>query len=328
MFTIVSGLCLCLKWGAISDDSQSSFEQELIQRFIREAKAHGDLAHISRALALRGILFARLGNYDEAIQSHLELEQFYDPKTQSETISQYYGSDRAAQNFGLCAQWYDLNGDEENVWRCINFITHQIIPNQDERNTHNLFMIIFPVLWVLKQHKRSLEAKKLWDKSVVDIFLRYYGEGVSTWSDKFFKIVSLLLVLSAQDDDIANRNMLSSSDIDTHVMFILEGQFLKFTDDTERLINLGREGRSIVAEICLHLVKLSHRAEYNDIFSLSNSIRLELIRKGLNFANASLTYLKHEEESSRSVTYALQQVVPVYEMLQLEEKKFYSSYCI
>ena len=326
VFTLISGLCLGLKWGTIDDDENSSFEQELIDRFIIEAEAHGDATHISRALALKEILFARLGSYKRAILCHHDLERLYDPITFPKPISQSYGSDRAGQTFGLCAQWYDLEGDKGSALRCVDYVITHILPNQDERNTHNMFMILFPILWVMKRYKRSLQAQKLWDIYVVKMFYQYHGDGASTWCDKFFKIVSLLLELSALEEDEAYIKANSSSfQMNDNVMYILESSFLKFTNDSERLISMGRDGRSIIAEICFRLAmkasKVKVEVEAAEVLTgIPTSLRKELVDKGLSFAAQSLNYLNNEEASRRSVSYTLLQVTPLYEILQSEHR--------
>ena len=197
VFSIVSGICLCLKWGTIQDDENSSYEEQLVARFIHEARLNGDAAHTSRALALQGVFLGRLGRYADAVQSHTELESVYDCDFSNHPaeISKNYGSDRAAQNWGLCAQWCDILNDEEGVFKRVDFLMDHILPSQEERNTHNMFMILFPVVWVLKNHGKALQAKELFEGYIVKRFIDFYGEGGRTWSLRFFDMVLILLLV-------------------------------------------------------------------------------------------------------------------------------------
>uniref|UniRef100_A0A7S2PG96 Tetratricopeptide repeat protein 38 n=1 Tax=Leptocylindrus danicus TaxID=163516 RepID=A0A7S2PG96_9STRA len=312
VFSIVSGICLCLKWGTIKDDDSSTFEEQLVQRFIHEARLNGDAAHTSRALALQGVLLGRLGRYADAIQSHTELELVYDATKHSANISKSYGSDRAAQNWGLCAQWCDVQNDKEGAFKRIDFLVEHILPSQEERNIHNMFMILFPVIWVMKNHGKALQAKELFEGYIVKRFMEFYGKDGRFCFLRFFDIVLVLLELTIRDAGERNGDQTYEEMTD----WVLEQEFAMFNDRAERLINLGRDGRSLVAEICLRLVR---RPE------LSRSKRAELMEKGLNFARESWRYLNAEQEARRCVDYALRQVGPILEMLLWEEKNLSSS---
>lgn len=76
-FPIISGILLGLKWGAIEDDEDGSYEQELVGKFIESARAHGDLAHVSRAIALKGVMLQRMAKWEEAVMAQEELEEVY-----------------------------------------------------------------------------------------------------------------------------------------------------------------------------------------------------------------------------------------------------------
>ena len=336
-FTIVSGLCLCLKWGTIVDDKTCSFEQQLLVRFVNEARAHGDPIHLARALALQGIFLSRIGKYDDAIASHLLLEDIYDAETFPQEISKHYGSNRAGQNFGLCAQWYDLKDDVCEMMKRVNFITQNILPNEDQRNVHNMFMVLFPAIWVMKRHGMSSRAKFLWNRYLLQNFKDFYGDGGRTWSMRFFDLVLYLLdaVIMEEGDD-KNENEFHDIDIgyvgnigntrdnrDKIKMmtnWVLTNEFAVFTDSGERLINLGRDGRSLVAELCLRLARLVIRTDHD--CEERNLTVMSLFEKGLKFANASLIYLNGEEVAQRSVVYALSQARPLLTSLENEKKSF------
>jgi len=336
-FTIVSGLCLCLKWGTIIDGNICSFEQQLLTRFVNEARAHGDPIHLARALALQGIFFSRIGRYDDAIASHLLLEDIYNAKTFPQEISKHYGSNRAGQNFGLCAQWYDLKDNVCEMMKRVNFITQNILPNEDQRNVHNMFMILFPAIWVMKRHGLSSRAKFLWNRYLLQNFKDFYGDGGRTWSMRFFDLVLYLLdVVIMEEVDDENENEFNDIDrsyvgnidntrdnrnkIKTMTNWVLTNEFAVFTDSGERLINLGRDGRSLVAELCLRLARLVIRTDHD--CEERNLTVMSLFEKGLKFANASLIYLNGEEVAQRSVVYALNQTRPILTALEDEKKLF------
>ena len=83
IFPCFSGLFVSLKFGDIEDDDSCTYEKNLVKKFVDQAKLNGDPIHYTRALAMQGETYGRLGEYEKAFASHRELESIYDPDKHS-----------------------------------------------------------------------------------------------------------------------------------------------------------------------------------------------------------------------------------------------------
>lgn len=92
MFPVLSGLFLQVKAKKIHLD-----ERILVDKFVKVTTLHGDPIHITRALAMKSEVNARLGHFETALNAFALLETTYLVKSHHEGICKEYGSDRAAQ---------------------------------------------------------------------------------------------------------------------------------------------------------------------------------------------------------------------------------------
>ena len=79
------------------------------------------------------------------------------------------------------------------------------MPKLEKRNVHVSFMIIFPVLWVMKDNGFALEARDFFDDFVCEAYTEYFGEGRSTFFLPLYDPVMMLLDLAGNadtDDDM------------------------------------------------------------------------------------------------------------------------------
>jgi len=308
LFPIFSGLCLALKWGRLKDDESRSYEQEVVARFVHEAKVHGDPVHEARALAMQGVMFYNLGLLDKCLQTQSKLDEVYDVKRHSKGICKAYGSDRAAQNYGLCAQWHELLKNYDEMLKTIEFILDVLLPEMEERNVHNQFMLLYPMLIVMKGQGMATRALNIFEKHVVKMFEEHYGSDASTFCLAMYKpTVNLLKLLAARDENY----IIDDETWDEIIEWALLENTGSFKTDLESVtVNLGRDGIGAVAEICLLLTT-------NEISCsrMNQNQRSALIEKGLELANKSI------ERSANNVgfQYAFKEVKVVQE--QLEELK-------
>ena len=77
-FPIFSGLFVVLKFGAVTQDSEFSYEKNLCKQFVEQARLNNDPVHYGRAVAMEGETLARLGNFEEALETLDVIKSIYD----------------------------------------------------------------------------------------------------------------------------------------------------------------------------------------------------------------------------------------------------------
>jgi hypothetical protein len=211
-FTLYSGLFLLYKNKYIEDEDGSA--QELMATdFVEQAKLHGDPIHIARALAMEGLTLGLAGKYEEALVVQKQLEEVYSPEL-TEGIIREYTSDRAAQNFGYSVLWYELLDRHNEADSQIDYIINQLMPKMDQRDVHNAFVILLPVVWVLLDKGEACRAEKVFLHWVCDNYDKFYGDdsSSSTYYFYLYKPLRFLLRLSCnaaslQADDVPNDDI-------------------------------------------------------------------------------------------------------------------------
>ncbi len=285
VFPIFSGLFLLIKLGAIKQDENCSYEHGLVAKFVEETRLHGDPIHYVRALAMLSDMFARQCDFESALSTHDRLKEIYQPNCHSGGICREYGSDRAAQCLSLSAIWLVEVGKTEEALRTCDYVISEIMPLMEPSNVHNSCVILYPLLWVLKDNGMALTAKQVFMKYVVDAFGQHFGEGATTFSLKLFDPIVMLLDLDEnRDADVANLQEClewALSEENLRVGKTLNNAFLPF----------GRLADSIGAEICLLLAKRTSIVTDDQEKLIKNGLRLS--REGVEYcrlskANASL----------------------------------------
>lgn len=251
VFPIFSGLCLALKWGNIQDDNECSYEQELVQRFVNETVLHSDPVHIARAVAMQANLLARIGKLKKALEVQRQLECTYDADEHSAGICKCYGSDRAAQSFALATQWYEQIGQHEMADAQVETCLKSIIPKMDEKNVHNSAMILYPLIWIMKDRGMALKANEIFQLHVVDKFRKHFGEGKTTACIQMYEPISMLLGLAGGSFDDEPQDKYTEM---VEWAMDKEPGYYKSVLETA-LGQMGRDCSSVRAEICLLLAK-------------------------------------------------------------------------
>jgi hypothetical protein len=215
VFPIISGLTLALKWGTIQDDEKATYEKNLVHSFIESARAYGDMAHVTRALALKGVMNQRLGLWDEALEAEAELEECYDVSLTSK-ICAAYGSDRAAQSITLAPQYaWVVEGKkmtqrvEEALSRGITLLERKEL---ERRNVHNKTMMLYPliVLWFISGEEDNMtRAHSLWQKHVVEAIEEFYDKESKIFFTALLKpmkyFLNLALSRSTSSEEVRER---------------------------------------------------------------------------------------------------------------------------
>lgn len=267
LFPIFNGLFTALKFGQIEQDDECTYEQSLVARFVYETRLHGDPVHYTRALAMQGEMYGRLGQFDKALEAHDQLAEVYDVEDHSLDVIAEYESDRSGQSFAVSAVWYAQLGDTEKALERCWYVINELLPKMDSRCIHNSFMMIYPLLWILKENGYAQQARDHFSRSVVDAFTEYFGEGRSTSFLPVFDPIMTVL-------DLASG--LKGSAFNSYVEWGLNDDNLRFgTVLNCSLGNLGRCADAISAEICL---LVAHHMS-------NGSQKRRLIRSGLDITN-------------------------------------------
>lgn len=276
VFPIFSGLFIALKLGMIKQDADCLFEKNLVARFVRETKTHGDSVHYLRALAMEAETFGRLGEFDRAFQTKKEIQLMYNPEEHSQAISQIYGSDRAAQAIGLSSVWYYQTGDITDALRNCDLVINHLLPKMDLRNVHNSFVLILPSLWVMKESDLAHESGFNFSKYVVEPFHLNYPEGAFTYFLPLYRPIMILFDLACYSKNEGERPI----DFNVYLEWALNNENLRPPEIMNSMGNLGRLPGSISGEICLLLAE-----------KLENGFdRTTLVRNGLAVASEALTH--------------------------------------
>jgi hypothetical protein len=161
IFQIFSGLFLLLKCGALPQDDECTYEQELVAQYVTETKLYGDPVHYARSLAMQSETLAKLSKFEDALATHYQLRDVYVPELHSERTCTIYGSDRAAQNISLSTVWLNEVGKGKEAMETCDLVKRELLPKMEIRNIHNSFVMLLPILWAMQDHGQSLMAYTL-----------------------------------------------------------------------------------------------------------------------------------------------------------------------
>jgi len=176
----------------------------LVNTFIESARAYGDMAHVSRALALKGVMYQRLGLWEKALEAQVELEKCYEVGL-SARICEAYGSDRAAQSITLAPQWEWIvagetmtKGVQGAIEKGVNLLES---PEMERRNVHNKVMMLYPLLtiWFVGCDDKIdviVRGRDLWQRHVIDAFNELYDTDSKIFFKDLFKPVFWFLTLA------------------------------------------------------------------------------------------------------------------------------------
>lgn len=249
VFPVFSGLFHCIRLGKIEQDEDFTYEQLLVKCFLHETRTHGHDIHFLRGLAMQGELCGKLGKYEQAFESHRELEKIYDPGKHSRMMCKTYGVDLAVQSFGRCAIWHLQNNNGMEALEKCRQVLHEFLPKMDPRNVHNTMELIYPVLWVLKDLGKAAEARDAFNEYVVQKFKLYYDEGTLISQPLFAPILMIL-------DLASNLGTKEGQRLDEYRLWAMNPQNLSFGSASNTLMShFGRAPNSISSEICLLLAE-------------------------------------------------------------------------
>lgn len=280
LFPVFFGLSEALKRGHIVQDAECKYEKAMVRRYVQEAKIHGNPINTIHAVALQAEMHARFGEFENAVSCHKdEIEPLYDTEAHSLDLCDEYGNDLGAQSFANCALWnHQLKRQDDALGGCW-FIVEELMPKLEKRNVNASFMIIFPVLWVMKDNEFALEARDFFDDFVCEAYTEYFGEGRSTFFLPMYDPVMMLLDLAGNSD--TEEDMMAE-----YIDWALDVDNLGFgTLINTKTGELGRTADSIAAEICFILAQLVDNQDDKET----------LIRNGLEIASEDVEFTEEKK---------------------------------
>jgi len=257
---IFSGLFLQIKTGKVDID-----ETVLVDKFVKVAKLNGDDIHFLRALAMKGEVNSRLGNYKTALFASALIDSVYDANVHHEGICKSYGSDRAAQALSASIIWNRHLGNDDEAERLVHFLLEKILPKSDPRNVHNMAMLILPLVKVMKEDGQYKEARDLFEEHVCKNFALYFGDDGKTPCLVIFKPIMYLLDINIHGSNTPNLNEIIEWSAED-----MNGVSTEFLDSAVTFWS----PHSIMAELCLELSKLANDDEINKDKLVQKSIKL------------------------------------------------------
>ena len=189
-------------------------------------------------------------------------------------------------------------GDPCGALETCRYIIEVLMPKMEERNVHNSCVMLWPVLWVMKDMGLALEARDHFDTFVVQAFNKHFGEGGSTWALPAYKPTLMLLHLAGHQDD---EHVLDQDKFAEYTAWAVDLKNMEFSSGINGgMAAFSRDLDSIAAEICLLLAKQTKS---------DDAVKQTLIHNGLALAERSL-------DGCRKKIAAFGQIRPVYEELQ------------
>lgn len=275
VFPIYSGLFFLLKLGGLVPvERVKDYEHDLVSNFVEETRIHGDPVHYSRSLAMQGEFFSRQGRYSDALYCHERLKRVYNVKKHSALVVAAYNSDRSAQNFGLTANCLYRMGRVKEALLLCDKVLNVLLPQMDLKNVHNSVIMIYPLLWIMKNEKMSKKAANAFKKFVTDPFYLHFGNDGKTATLPFFKPIKVLFTIS-----MFLEGDLDHLDEKELITWALEENSLRISKNLNNaMVGYGRCGASIGSEICLHLSKQTD----------DQGTKEKLLKKGWTLVNEAM----------------------------------------
>jgi hypothetical protein len=279
-----------------------TYEQALVARFVTEAHMHGDPIHYARALAMQCETFSRLGKYERALSTNAKLRDVYIPEEHSAGICLVYGSDRAAQTIAVSTLWLVEVGKIQEALASCEFVLRELMPKMQLRNVHNSFIMLYPIILILKENGMALRAKDVLERYVLDVYGEVFGDGAFTFSLPMHKPLKILLDLHGnQEDEVEN--------FDAYLSWALKTENLRIGDMLNNALSWGRVANSVSAEVCLLLAR---RVD-------DSATKAKLLIEGLTLMTEAVD-LSRKKRSSPSLRFSM----PVLKELQ----ELAQDYCI
>jgi len=242
-------------------------ECDYVYSFVEEAEAHKDEAHHLQAFAMESEIFGRNCECDKALEACTDLRKKYEATAHSAQLVNIYGEDYCAQCIAQSARWHLELGKGEKAKEACDYVLNEILPNFFG---HNKFLVLYPILWVLKDTSQAERACRLCREYLVvseadnkddgngsdsgEFMLNSSGseddeeETPHNYSpfQKIYKPITMLMELTAGVNEESTVTAYAEWALDTSNSDY-DRSFNTYT------ANVGRNADSIVAEVCLLL---------------------------------------------------------------------------
>jgi hypothetical protein len=258
LFPVFDGLASAVKNGYIKQDTECRYEKAMLRRYMQETRLHGDPIYIIHALTLQANMYARLGDFEKAIEVQKTLSQIYTVEYFSADLCDLYGSDIGAQCLASSALWHLQLEMTEEALSIARFVTSEILPQIERRNIHATFMVIYPILFVFAECGCAAEARENFETFVCEPFTEL-PQGMSTF---FFPLYDpILMFLDLRDSDDIEQAILED-----YIEWAGEIDNLNCGEAiNSRTAEMDRSGDSISAEICYLLAQRVESKVHRDM---------------------------------------------------------------
>lgn len=194
-------------------------------------------------------LYLRHDDMTKAVGIQKVLYNVYDHVEHNKRLKETYGSDEAALSFSNSAMWHLQLGDKEASLDACRHVIGKLMPKMDRSDVHQSFVMMYPVVLVMKDVGVAVQARKHFDRLVVKPFSAFFGEGKSSFFLPVYEPVMMLLHLVGSPD-------LDEDTLEEYAEWALDRDRLSFgTLANRRLGTLGRCADSLSAEICFLLAE-------------------------------------------------------------------------
>lgn len=244
-FPAFVGISDAIARGQIKQDVYCRYEQSMIHCFIQETRVHGRLIHHIQALYLQMVLFSRTGHNDKAIAVQSVIKEIYKPERHSKGLRNCYGMDSGALSLSLCAYLLMSQGDRRQALKLCRVVLKEIVPCI-ESDFDQAYMLVYPLLFVLKDAGFAGEAKQVFERVVIQPYGNTCSRAKYPFLQKTIEPLTMLLNLTSKQ--------VSETDIEDISQWASDATHLMLGEEVNLCLGrMGRCGDSLSAELCLHL---------------------------------------------------------------------------
>ena len=168
MMPILSSLCVLKTNRPCSDPHTRSKMENLLEKFVEEAKKSRKAIYLGRAMSMQAHFFAKNGKMERAVRVCEKLCQIYNVAKYSAEMTAEYGQDIVIECLAESVQWYYLIDKHEIAEEKADIIIERYLPLVDSSNTDACMKVVLPILQVLRLVNRAKDADWLLKRYIIN----------------------------------------------------------------------------------------------------------------------------------------------------------------
>lgn len=241
MMPILSSLCV-LKTSKPCDSPHTRAKIEnLLDKFIDEAKRTKKPVFLGRAMAIQAQFFAKNGKMEKAVRVCEKMCQAYNVAKYSAEMISEYGQDSVIECLAESVQWYYLIEKHEQAEEQADIIIERYLPLIDSSDTDSCMRVVLPILQVLRLINRAKDADWLLKRYIINP-AHDHPDNSEFWIPLFNPLAYVIELIIMEEEE----------EYDPVTLKDLEDWVLK-EENSEFDYELERKAHTMMGEICWRL---------------------------------------------------------------------------